>query len=238
MYKGIEYSNAGSLPVSVDVRFSKYKISHLIFRIHGVAIKATESPKLILNAFVSGANNLVKNIITNVPLSVMGEYCNILKGVSWNSTTDLYMVIPVGSLDLTNMDLNVSVKSSSDLDANALTMDIYAARYSDNDPVVEYQYRSIPTDAIALSSVKQIYDVATAYNSSVISKLYFDNMSELTVPHKIAFTVCQQIGAVESENAFGLVFSEKTEPTGRKLRIEPTVAFNALIVQHSNALNG
>lgn len=243
MYKGIEYTNAGSLPVSTcDVRFTKYKISHLIFRAHGVALKATELPKLILNANISGDNNLVKNIITNVPLSVLVDYCNILNGVALKSDTDMYCVLPIGSLDLTNQDLNISVKSTSDLGANAFTLDIYAERQSDIDPVLEYQYRAVPTDAVSVPNVLQVYDVSTAYNSSVVSKLFFDNNSELTIPHKIAFAKCQQMSQLETENTWGLIHSDKNIATGqaggRRIRIEPTTAFNAFLIQYSAALNG
>lgn len=238
MYKGVEYSSAGSEIVVASARFSKIIMSHLLIGIRGVAVKATEAPKLIVNAHVSGGNALVKNLITNVPMNIFGEYKEIIGGRSWNSTTDLYLSIPVGTLNLKNMDFNVEVKGSSALAANALTMNIYAARYSDDDPVVEYQYRQIPVDAVSLKNVLQIWDTNTAYNSSVVTKLHFEeNNSELSIPHKMAFVQAQQMGDVATETAWGLIHPDKDMGLGRSVRIEPSAAFYAFTVHNCAPLN-
>jgi len=229
-----EYSNAGSLPVRIVGRVTKLKISHILIQIHGVALVATECPKLVMDMTISGEN---KNIMTNVDLLTLAKWCDQNGGVSINSTTDMYLLIPVGSLDTNVQDLNYSIISSADLAANALTITMTAYRLSDSLAVHEFEKRSLPVTPVSFNRVKQIFDINTAYNSAKKSTLTFINNSQMVVPHKTAFCLNQATSIIEAVNTFGLIYSDKDFGMGRQVTIFPDTAFDALIVSYST-LNG
>lgn len=235
MYKLQEYDNgAAAVSISITDRVTKLKFTHLLFQIRGVALIATELPKIILNATISGIN---KNIITNVSLLNFAYYSDMLGGVGLNSTTDAYILIPLGSLDTHVQDLNYSIKSTSALAAQQFNMNVYAVRLDEEMDLLEYEYRAIPTTNVTFDNVYRIYDTATAYNSAVNTVLTFPNNSQMTIPHKMAFALCQAQSKLESQNTFGTVFSDKDLDQGRQVTLLASAAWNALIISYSK-LNG
>lgn len=225
-----DYSNAGSLPVSIVDRVTRLKISHILIQIHGVALIATEAPKLILNMNLSGEN---KNIITNVDLLTLAKYCDQIGGVAMQSTTDMYMLIPIGSLDTNLNDLNYSIKSTSDLGANALTITMTAFRFNDAMPITELEKRSLGVTNVTFKRVQKIFDINTAYNSTKKTTLTFANQSQMVVPHKVAFALNQAVAQVEAQNTFGLLYYDKDMNMGREVTLLPDTAFDALITSYS-----
>ena len=239
MYKIIDNSSSTAVAVAVSGRGSKFKMSHLLIKIVGTAIKATEVPKLTMNAYLTGANNLVKNLVTNCPLLALGNYTDMMGGNAWIAAdTSAFILLPIGSVDLTNTDLNIDISSGgSTLAANAFSLKVYALRLSDTMPLLEFQYRAIPVDAISLGNVMSIYDVNAVVGSTVVSTLTFENGSQLTMPHDMSLALANTVSKLETQNTYALVYNDKDMMGGRKVKIEPSTAFNAFIVQYSQ-LNG
>ncbi len=238
MFYKIKEDTKNNASISESLRLSKVKISHILFMAHGVGIKATEAPKLIFDIFVQDEYNNNKNIVTGVPASVFGEYADMLGGVGFNSITDIYFLIPVGTLDLSDKDLMIEMKTTSALAANDFVYSLYGVRLDDRLPVLEYQYRAMPVDGVTIPNCLALYDVSTAYNSSVISVITMSDGSQINIPHKMAFALAQCTQKLETQNAYGIVFQDKDMEGGRKIKVEPSASFNALVLQYSAKLNG
>lgn len=221
-----------NVSIAESVSLDKVKISHLLILIHGTAVKATEAPKILINGRIMDENNQSRNVISgNMPLDVLGAYSDMLGGVGFNSTTDEYVLLPIGSRDLSDKELILDIKSSAALAANDLIMEISGLRLDDNMPALEYQYRSIPIAGITVPRCLCMYDVNTAYNSSVVSVITMENGSQLNIPHNTGFALAQATQKLESVNTFGIIYQDKDMEEGRKITIEPSAAFNAFILQ-------
>lgn len=224
------YTNAGSLPVSIVGRITRLKVSHLLIQVHGVALVATECPKLILDMNISGEN---RNIVINCDLLTLAKWADGNGGVSITSTTDMYIWLPIGFYDTNINDINYKIKSSSDLGANALTLDMTAYRMDDQAPILELEKRTLGVTPVTFDRVLQMYDINTAYNSAKKSTLTFENNSQMVVPHKVAFGLHQATAKLESANTFGLLYSDKDMGLGRKVTIFPDTAFDVLTISYS-----
>ena len=225
--------------INESLRVSKVKFSHLFIGVKGTAVRATECPKIIVNAFVSGEGARSRNIITNAPLSVLVDYSDILKGLGWTSTTHGYTALPLGSLDLSKIDLILELKGLSAFAANDLTLIVFAVRLDDNMPILEYQYRSVPVDGITIPNVLSVYDVnvTDGIDNNNVSTLTFDKGDNMNVAHKAAFGMCQALSGLETANTWGLLHMDKDMEFGRRIKFQPTTAFNAFIVQYSSIVN-
>lgn len=225
------YTNAGSLPVSISGRITKLKVSHVLIQVHGVALIATELPKLILNMNISGEN---RNLVTSCDLLTLAKYADQNGGCTMVSTTDAYILLPIGSIDTNVNDVNYKIHSTADLGANAMTIDMVAYRLGDNIPILEYELRAMPTSSITFKRVMLAFDINTSYNDTQKTILTFaGNNSQMTVKHGHAFALNQAVSKVESANTFGLLYSDKDMNMGREITFLADATFNMLVVSYS-----
>lgn len=218
--------------ISESKRLTRVKISHLLISIHGTAIKATEAPKMYLNAKIQDINNKGRNVVQgNPPMKVLADFSDMRGGVAWNSTTDLFCLLPIGSRDLSQNELIVELKTTAALAANDCIVKIFGVRLDDSLPPIEYQYRNIPADGINFPSLLWLYDVASAYNDTNESTLTFEDNSQITVPHYMGWALAQATEKLESENAYALIFQDKDISGRRTVHVRPTSAFDAFVVQ-------
>lgn len=235
MFYPIYEGTINNAAVNISEKLEKIRFSHLSIQVHGVAIKATEAPKLIVNAWTQDKNANIRKRITNVPLVAFGEYQDMQGGVGFISTTDLHAAIQMGSLDLRDQNFYLEIKSSSNLAANDCVFSIYAVMLAEDLPELEYTYKAITTDGYNVINALAVYDTATAYNSAVKTLITMPNGSQMTIPHKQGFSLCQCSSRLETANAYGCVYSDKDMfvQGGRNIRLEPDTSFNAFIIQYS-----
>jgi len=222
------YSSAGSEVVSIKGRVTKLKISHILIIVRGVALIATELPKLILNMSISDGN---KNTVINCDLLTLARFTDIMGGSALNSTTDARILIPVGTIDTRDFDLNYQILGSSALAANAMTIDITGHLLTENLPIYVFEKRTLPVAPVFYKNLLKLYDIATAYNSTVKTTLTFENNSQMVVDHKTGFAMAQVQSQIEADNTFGLIYGDKDMYTGRNITVQPGTAYTALTVQ-------
>lgn len=232
MYYSINQSSLSAGAVNISQKLENVKFSHLSIQLHGTAIKATEAPKLVLNCWTQDSGSNIRKRVTNVPLSVLGEYQDMNGGIGFISTTDLHILLDMGTIDTSDQTFWFEIKSSSNL-ANSAVISIFAVMLVENSPEKEYMYKAITTDGLNIVNCLSVYDIDTAYDSTVESLITFKgSQNQLTIPHKQAFSVAMASSRLETANKYGVIYSDKDYSTGRDIRIEPNTAFNAFIVQY------
>lgn len=231
MFYPIYEGTINNAVVNIQEKLEKVKFTHLSIQIHGVAIKATEAPKMIVNAWTQDNQANIRKRITNVPMNQFGEFQDMSGGIGFISTTDLHALIPLGLIDCREQNFYLEIKAAA-LAANDCVISIYAVMLADEMEQYEYIYKAVSTDGYNINKALAVYDVSTAYNSAVKTVITMDNGSQMTIPHKQAFSVMQASARLETANGWGVIYSDKTMEGGRDIRIEPDTAFNAFIIQY------
>jgi len=235
LYKIIDVTK-NAVAVSETAKFTKNKMSHLMVFLSGTAIDTVELAKFKLNVHITGENiSGTRHLVTGCKLSSLATYTDASGGVCKNSTTQSYILIPIGSLNFESMDLNVEIWTTSALAANDCRIAVYAVRFTDNLAVMEYQERNISLDGKTLPNIVALFDVSSGITDTEQTKLTFENGSNLLISHDAGFVLFNTIMQVEAQTAWSCIYMDKDMNKGRTIRIEPTTAaWNAFIVQYGS----
>ncbi|MCL2154127.1 MAG: hypothetical protein FWH53_00530 [Leptospirales bacterium] len=237
-YKGID-KKVGGVQLSESIVFKKIKLSHLLITMTDDIDVTSEASKIIIDVNTSGGGVPSRQLITRVNFKTLCEYTQRLGSVGISKDNkSMYSLIPIGSMDLDDMDLNVEINSSSAFSSSSnLRFTVYAIRISDVTPVLEFQEREIITQGKTFTNVVALFDINCDSTSTNVTKITFDNSSQININHDIAHMFTNSSDQIFDVINWATLFLDKDMGSGRNIKVEPTNTFVGLVVQVS-ILNG